>query len=134
MIPAGRTELKKAFWHHKNSSEDCTSPSSYLLLFYAVECGLKSVYLYRTNLKTTDDIPDKLRQSHNLINWAEEMGLPPSIASANTSFHLKKDRRRSWEIRRAHEAWRYGVVIDQNDETQLVNWLKQVAQWIEENI
>ena len=137
MIHAGISELQKAFRHHKNSSEECTAPSSYLLLFYAVECGLKSVYLYRNNLNTTDDIRDTaLRQSHDLVNWVEKLNLSPSMTRVNIDFHLKRDRhpRPSWQIARAHEAWRYGVVIDQNDETQLVNWLKQVAQWIEENI
>ena len=58
------------------------------------------------------------------------------MTGANTSFHLNRDRqpRPSWEIRSAHEAWRYGVGIDQKDEIQLIDWLKQIAQWIEVNI
>ena len=132
MIHAGTSELKKAFRQHKNCSEECTAPSSYLLLFYAVECGIKSI-LYRDS-KLKDHASDKqLYQSHDLIALVKELKLPTSMTNVNTTFHLKKDRQ-SWEIRRAHEAWRYGVVIDKNDETQLVNWLKQVAKWIKENI
>ena len=135
MIPAGPGELKKAFRHHKNSSEGCTASSSYLLLFYAVECGLKSVYLHDKRLNTTDDISDTaLRQSHDLSKWAKALRLPVSMTGANTSFHLNRDRQQLWEIRSAHEAWRYGVGIDQKDEIQLINWLKQIAQWIEVNI
>ena len=137
MIPAGISELQKAFWQHKNCSEECTSTSSYLLLFYAVECGLKSVYLHGKRLNTTDDISDTaLRQSHDLSKWAKALRLPVSMTGANTNFHLNRDRhpRPSQTIRSAHEAWRYGVVIDENDETQLVNWFKQVAKWIKENI
>ena len=138
MIHAGISELQKAFRHHKNSSEDCTaSSSSYLLLFYAVECGLKSVYLHGKRLNITDDISDTvLHQSHDLSKWAKALRLPVSMTNVHTTFHLKRDRhpRPSWQIARAHEAWRYGVVIDKNDETRLVNWLKQIAQWIEENI
>ena len=135
MIHAGTSELKKAFWHHKNSSEECTASSSYLLLFYAVECGLKSVYLHNKRLNTTDDISDTaLRQSHDLSKWVKALSLPVSMTGANTSFHLNRDRQQLWEIRSAHEAWRYGVGIDKNDETRLVNWLKQVAKWIKENI
>ncbi|WP_209436168.1 hypothetical protein, partial [Methylobacterium platani] len=29
--------------------------SAALLLFYAVECGLKSIYMLRNNLRSTDD-------------------------------------------------------------------------------
>ncbi len=137
MIHAGTSELKKAFRHHKNSSEECTASSSYLLLFYAVECGLKSVYLHGKRLNTTDDISDTvLRQSHDLSKWAKALSLPVSMTGANTNFHLNRDRhpRSSQTIRRAHEAWRYGVGIDKNDENRLVNWLQQIAQWIEENI
>lgn len=67
MIHAGYSELRKAFFTHSVNAKDDTSTSHNLLLFYAVESGLKSIYLSRTKLYTTKKIGDEnLRNSHVL--------------------------------------------------------------------
>lgn len=136
MIPAGSRQLRRAFFKHAEQAKKGTSPSHYLLLFYAVECGLKSIYLNRarTRVRTTHDISDeRLRRSHDLARWALELRLPSVITRANTFFRLRSDNS-SWSIDYAHEAWRYGIAMHPADEQRLVHWLKLVHQWIEENI
>ena len=135
MIPAGEGELRRAFHQHTGLAEDGTSALHYLLLFYAVECGLKSIYLRRApiGVNTTNDIPAEDFYGHDLGRWAQELKLPISITAVNTSFHLRRDHSQ-WSISDAHQAWRYGVAITPADEQRLVSWLEQVHQWIEENI
>jgi CRISPR/Cas system-associated exonuclease Cas4 (RecB family) len=34
----------------------------------------------------------------------------------------------------AHEAWRYGIVIQPADEEELVRWLQKMVEWIQGEI
>lgn len=136
MIPAGSRQLRRAFFTHSKQAKEGTSPSHYLLLFYAVECGLKSIYINWSpkNIRTTSDIPNEyLRRSHDLARWVLELKLPVGITGANTSFRLRRDNS-SWSIGYAHEVWRYGIAMQPADEQRLVRWLNEVYQWIKENI
>jgi hypothetical protein len=135
MIPAGWSELAKAFRQHISIAKDGTSPSHNLLMFYAVECGLKSIYLQRNHFKTIEQIPDEsLQRSHDLARWVKELRLPASTTGKTRGFHLQRDRSSSWQVDMAHQAWRYGVAVEVSDEKALVDWLKRIQQWIEENI
>ncbi|WP_293112989.1 hypothetical protein [Moorena sp. SIO4G3] len=144
MIPAGVSELKQAFHQHLAAHTSVTGPSSYLLLFYAAECGLKSIWLRRNNLRSTDKIQDRtllIKDGHNLDRWRKELGIPASRFTAKTqtknkstpSFHLASGGS-SLDLEKAHQAWRYGLRIEKEDEEYLVNWLHQLCNWIKENI
>jgi hypothetical protein len=136
MITAGWSELRRAFRQHARTAKNDDSTSHYLLLFYAVECGLKSVYLRRWHPPggTMASISDeRLRISHDLALWVKELRLPASIAGTNSNFRLKRDRS-SWSVDKAHQAWRYGIVIEVQDEQSLVHWLHNIRTWVEENI
>jgi hypothetical protein len=83
---------------------------------------------------TIKKIPDKsLHTSHDLARWVKELRLPASATATCPNFRLDKDRS-SRAIDQAHEAWRYGVVIHQNDEPLLVDWLRRIQNWIQENM
>ena len=58
ILPAGVSELRQAFHTHLGASEQTKGISSHLLLFYAAECGIKSIWLRRNKLKTINDIPE----------------------------------------------------------------------------
>ncbi|MFH1634010.1 MAG: hypothetical protein ABIG63_08350 [Chloroflexota bacterium] len=135
MIPAGRSELKKAFHQHTSVAENGASPSHNLLTFYAVECGIKSVYLKRNSLNTTKDIRDeRLNKSHDLSLWVKILRLPATITGTNTVFYLRRDQQSAWSVARAHEAWRYGIAIRPDDEKRLVGWLVSIQQWVKERL
>jgi hypothetical protein len=110
--------------------------SHYLLLFYAVECGLKSIYLDKTCKLRIDQITnDSLKRSHHLLDWVRALNdvgayIPFGVQS---SFRLNNNNFQ-WPIDRAHEAWRYGVRVNPVDEQRLVDWLRKVSKWIKENI
>ncbi len=123
MLAAGVSELRNAFWQHTDMREQ----SQYLLLFYAVECGLKAEYLRRMRLRTTEEIGDEeLRGTHDLRRLAKELRLPANLIS-DLSFLLQKDKSR-WQINKAHEAWRYGLAI--LSEKSLEAQLRDLQQWL----
>lgn len=127
-IPAGTTELRSAFWQHVRKDP----ASGHLLLFYAVECGLKSVYLRRNRLQRTDQIPPELQEKgHDLARWVKELRLPAAIVQAGVEFRLTRDGSR-YRIEMAHQAWRYGVAMEEDDEAMLLEYLRNIQNWIQE--
>jgi hypothetical protein len=135
MIPAGFSELKKAFNKHSSVASLNTGPSYFLLLFYAVECGVKSIYLTRNRLRTTEDISDlNLRGSHDLAAWAKELRLPANLTDGiPREIRLDRDGN-NYQIGEAHQAWRYGIVLEAENEQSVIEWLKKIEAWIKENI
>ncbi|MCP4107857.1 MAG: hypothetical protein GY749_20320 [Desulfobacteraceae bacterium] len=134
MLDAGFSELKNAFHLHGRVAENGTSPSYFLLLFYAVECGLKARILKNLNktklsqLEEKDDII-----SHDLTFMVKKLRLPLAITSENTNFHLQKDNS-SYSVKYAHEAWRYGIAVNEADQRKLTDWLKQIQEWLKRNM
>lgn len=137
MLPTGLSNLKSAFNRNSQASEARRTPTNassfYLLLFYAVECGLKHIYLRRNHLRTIDSIPDdNLRNSHDLEQWVQELHLPRSIVGKIPSVRLQNNT--PCPIRKTHQAWRYGMDLQADDERAFVAWLKGIHEWIKENI
>jgi hypothetical protein len=136
VIPAGISDLRQAFYSHLRAAQGGSECSFRLLLFYAAECGLKRVWLRRNNLQTTTHISDRSlwgKDGHNLARWIKELRLPASIAQPAPSFRLAKEAK-SWDVEKAHQAWRYGVRMQNDDETILVTWLEQLCQWVKEEM
>ena len=81
MIPAGPDDLRKAFQKHSDAGKACACSSHYLLLFYAAECGLKSIYLRRNKLvrltnemhRTDSNYPPN---GHDLMGLIKALKLP----------------------------------------------------------
>jgi hypothetical protein len=131
LIHASTAELKQAFYAHHNivKAQNNQSASFYLLIFYAVECGFKNIWLRRNGLNGTDQIQDKTlitKDGHNFATWIKELRLPATIVgkypnfSNIPSFRLSRDKS-SWDVGKAHQAWRYGVELNIEDEKVLVN-------------
>ncbi len=135
MIPAGCTELRKAFLNHTRVSNTGNEVSHHLLFFYALECGLKSVYLKRNGIHNTNQIPDNaLQNSHDLFLFIKELKLPAQTAGASPiSFRLQRDGT-ALPIKTAHEVWRYGIMIKEDDAQKLDKWMHDIHAWVKENI
>jgi hypothetical protein len=134
-IPAHVRGLRQAFHSHLQTSKQITGTSSYLLLFYAAECGMKSIWLKRNNLRTTNDISDQTilsRYGHNLDWWKKELKMSASIGKAP---HFSQDNDGSdLDIEKAHQVWRYGIRMDSEKEKRVVEWLEKVCHWVKEEI
>jgi hypothetical protein len=84
MIHVGRSELRQSFHAHLNfvMAQSNQNSSCYLLLFYAVECGLKSIWLKKNNLTGTDRIQDQTlltKDGHNFAIWIKELRISSTI-------------------------------------------------------
>jgi hypothetical protein len=125
-IPAYVAELRKAFnKHHKVSMLDGTSQSYYLLRFYAIECGLKCAFLRTNRLKGTSEIQDEelLKNGHDLSLWAKKLRISAAICKTDNELQFNLGGSRSnerWPMSAAHQAWRYGIGIDPQDEKEVV--------------
>jgi len=136
MIPASKSQLQQAFYTHLSESWQRKGISSHLLLFYAAECGIKSIWLREKNLKATDDIDakDKIsKHGHNLAEWQKELKMPANQVKQTPHFDLAKGGS-SLDISKAHEAWRYNISIKPQDQKALVEWLESLCDWIKEKI
>jgi hypothetical protein len=135
MLSAGHSELRRAFHEAKAQSDVTTGPASHLLHFYAAECGLKYLYLRRNKLLKTSQIAnEKLlsRHGHDLPIWARELKL--AVASLSSPTQVKLKRGENCKIDCAHQAWRYGIELDADSETQISNWIKRTIESIKQEI
>lgn len=142
MIPATRKELEKAFRKHLHTfrtvNEQHRNISYKLLLFYAVECGLKVLILKEILGKTTDDIRNhgilgpKLRGAggHNLKCFLQYL----QIHSYKLQ-NLKCKNGMEASVEKYNQVWRYGIQIDDPDiENEVVRELQKIAEWIERKL
>lgn len=108
--------------------------SAALLLFYAVECGLKSVYMLRNNLKYTDEMRGMARSarsfSHNIDALVQALNISRvSVRPAPAVVTVRLGRSGSSAV--LHEAWRYGEKIQNTD--AIYDWLKSLLEWCRKN-
>jgi len=133
MVHAGLGHLRKAFLRQRQPAlqqQQCRM----LLLFYAVECGLKAAWLTRNRLRDTSEIEPLLKQKgHDLMYWITELRLPATITRGSTSFRMRSGTNRI-DVAFAHQVWRYGADVDSTDEGALGIWLEQVWQWAKEEL
>ena len=135
IIHSGKSELRRAFHAHRHAATKTSGIASYLLLFYAAECGLKSLYLNENNLTKTDRIQDQAMLSqygHDLSTWVKQVNTYPNKIEPAPHFHIEDGS--NLDISKAHQAWRYGVKIKSQDEQNIVKWLENLCNWIKENI
>jgi hypothetical protein len=133
MLSASHRDLKNAYvWNYEASKALKGTSISNMLLFYAVECGLKHVYLKRSNLGSTASIRADLQGSHDLLLWATELRISGATLGDTPKFSLLSDSKRlpqkplAHPPHMAHQAWRYGISILEEDERRLVEWLERL--------
>jgi hypothetical protein len=128
MVHASLGHLRKAFQRQRQPAL-LQAQGRNLLLFYAVECGLKAAWLTRNRLRDTAEIHASLKpRGHDLIFWTKKLYLPAAITNGNIGFRLRF-RGDRLDLGLAHQAWRYGVDVEPADEVALGAWLDQVWQW-----
>ena len=133
MIHAQTSELRRAFNIHRSLANPLDSNSHYLILFYAIECGLKYAYLRENRFSSTDQDREKFEKyRHDITGWLAELRIPRQRLSLRNNFHYKQRNGQS-PIKEIHEAWRYGILINEDDEDEIVSTLKKLESWIEEN-
>lgn len=106
-----------------------------LLLFYAVECGLKAVWLKRQNrnLFDCDDIDDKghnLRQLIKDLRVGANLSLPENL-KLQPVIRNGDDQPRNGGISILHQVWRYGGECISPTDQCCEDQLQQIMNWIQ---
>ncbi|CAK6466145.1 hypothetical protein KLEPA_00111 (plasmid) [Klebsiella pneumoniae] len=116
-IPFTNRELVRA-WRSSldvSKSEKRTNPHR-LLLFYAIECGLKATYLKQIN-KTVIDSDIAQQFSHDINKLCEKLSINSSFMLPQ-SLRMKdckvdnKDVTRKCSPSEINQIWRYGGTLD----------------------
>lgn len=137
MIEITRREMERAYRDHFKAYRqiDGSSFSGLTCLFYAVECGLKSLIMEREQQETTEDLA-KHDFSHNVNKMLSHLkcGKALHLPSVITLTDLKRpQKQRNSGQKELNQVWRYGVDIrDTHQKAEVVNKLLNVCHWIRE--
>ncbi len=78
-------------------------------------------------------MPEELiKKGHDLMAWAKHLNLSASIVGTNTAPKVRLRNGFSFGIQQAHEAWRYGVGMNQGEEAKLIAWIGHLCDWLTE--
>lgn len=138
-IPFTDRELTRA-WRELSSIAMPTAGSTRknphrLLLFYAVECGLKAVWLKRQN-RSVFDREDIDKTGHNLrqvlkeLKVGAELSLPQDLQLQPVTQNGVLQPRNG-DISILHQAWRYGGKCSVPTDNYCEHQLEQVLNWIQ---
>mgnify|MGYP003204080650 CR=1 FL=1 len=140
-INVTRNEFRKSFQNHYtmylNTKNGMPVRTRRLILFYAVECGLKSLILKKIGKNTYyemeayyDSNGKKIR-GHDLKEMTKEVGI--EAAYPLKDIQLKGDG--TVLPQRYNELWRYGAAVqNEAEEEREEKTLLQIAKWIYQRI
>jgi len=106
-----------------------------LLLFYAVECGLKAVWLKRQR-RTLFEGADISRTGHNLRQVLKDLNVGAGLSLPET-FRLPTATQgqaqfpRNGKFGDLHQAWRYGGKCEAPTDHDCELQLQRVLNWIQ---
>ncbi|MGI9279419.1 MAG: hypothetical protein ACR2PX_07295 [Endozoicomonas sp.] len=137
MIEVTDREMERAYRDHKKSSMSLkpNSFSGLTCLFYAVECGLKSVLMKRQQQVTTENVESF---GHNLNNMLDALRCEKSLRLPNNialePLKRPQQQRNSCQSE-LNQVWRYGVMLrDSKQLIELTSKLEQICSWIKQEL
>lgn len=105
-----------------------------LLLFYAAECGLKSIYMIQNNLKNTGETRGSARSArsfvHEIVVLADALRVPRSAYGPHPTLVVTRSGL-TIEVSSLHQAWRYGERV--NNTPLIYQWLLRIVEWVKRN-
>lgn len=151
MIHAKKRELRKAFEaHHRkyNSKNSNSTISEKLLLFYAVECGLKYLILDENQKNSTKDF-EKIREpstgrlvsellkgtsGHDINKLLNMLRYSLKIPQLPTKVKDEKGKPILSEPKDFNQLWRYGIECEYEAECNIENMLLDAIKYIQKQI
>lgn len=134
-LEVSKMEFQRSFEKHYKLYKDCTESNSSkkMLLFYAVECGLKSKIMYKERVHNFTKLSEESQKcGHDLKKMLKILGI--------SKFELGEIKTKHNDIVRCSEYnqfWRYGIDALNADENDKVNKIEseliKVAEWIKNN-
>jgi hypothetical protein len=138
-IPFTDRELTRA-WRELSAiarpTAGCTRQNPHrLLLFYAVECGLKAVWLKRKSRSVfaredIDKTGHNLRQVLKELRVSAELSLPQDL-ELEPVIQNGVRQPRNGDLSILHQAWRYGGKCNSPTDNFCEHQLEQVLIWIQ---
>lgn len=140
MIPFTRRELIKA-WSNARAASQVThrTDAHRLLLFYAVECGLKATLLRRQNLDVIGELVAK-NYLHDLnglmteLRMSREFFLPRNLMLAPLRRTDGTQHIRNADSGTLNQIWRYGGDLGNEQNELLEKTLEKICEWIAKEI
>lgn len=134
-IPVTRQELARAWRHLRQASRATPRQAPHrLLVFYAVECGLKAVWLQQKNKEVLEGA-DIALLGHDLNQLFKDLCIGHQLAALPRVITLKplerpSPRARCGGVDVLHQAWRYGVEVKTPDDIEIEQQLDKLNEWI----
>lgn len=134
MISFSRRELLAAWNMATQASTALVRSNAHrLLLFYAVECGLKAVYLKRNN-KDPLDSQTAAPIMHDLNRILDLLHVDAMLRITPLQFTLpplkKPTLRRVCTVGELNQVWRYGGKLTNPTDTEVEQKLEAIQKWI----
>lgn len=133
MLPFTDREMQRAWRENMSASDKIPRSNAHrLLLFYAVECGLKAVLMKRQGLGRTDACPDIYEAKHNLnklldfLHAGVNLKLPSQIVMNDS----RNRESRVSDPGQINQMWRYGGKSVQPTDDELEKKLSAISEWI----
>jgi hypothetical protein len=130
-------ELQRAWrTNQKAATVEQLTNAHRLLLFYAVECGLKAVLLKRQRVDRTDLCLDLADVQHNVnrlldrLRAGKELQLPDQLWMKP----LKNDEERKFSCGEINQMWRYGGDCTAISDRELEKKLQDILTWIKQEL
>lgn len=146
ITPSTRQELvnawKISYQTSRTTAGALRNNAHRLLLFYAIECGLKAILLKNKGYDILDDKTPKEIKGHDLNKLLKELGTPgnyyltstitlPAIHTTNLATPVIV---RLVGSDRLNEAWRYGSTLVTPTDSDMEQKLEKIQQWIAKEI
>ncbi|MCI8380759.1 MAG: hypothetical protein HFI07_03060 [Lachnospiraceae bacterium] len=128
---------KNHYHLYKNADPSVSLQSRRLLLFYSVECGLKSLIMKNIGKNTYEELKKyseeegKHIHGHDLKAMVKEVGIEHKYPLKR--IHLAKEGQCAPD--RYNELWRYGAAVkDEEEQIKAEKMLEGIAEWITQRL
>lgn len=140
-IPFTDREIERAWRENKfvymASAKEQRKNAHRLLLFYAVECGLKAILMRRQDITRTDLCANIYEFQHDINKLLDYLGvkgdvrLPPQLSMKKLRKNSGYDERK-FSAGELNQMWRYGGCCSTGaTDEELEKKLLEIAVWIE---
>lgn len=146
-IPFTLRELKRAWMDLHAASKKLPRGNAHrLLLFYAIECGLKAVWIKRENRSLYNGLDARGesiggKSGHDLSEVIKQLGLSAKLSPFFNLCDVRNERRnilprRNCRFDTVHQAWRYGGTLEfpPADDVAIEMQLEQIHRLIQKEL
>ena len=151
-IPFTDQEMRRAWRENRMASAASIqvkrNNAHRLLLFYAIECGLKAVLMKRKSITRTDHCDEIGEAQHDINKLLDALGagkklkLPNKLNIAPIKDKSSKEERKL-ESGKINQMWRYGGVVKSKTldgksvnltDDDLEKYLIEISKWIDQEL